>query len=435
MATSKLSLRSAILVNLNIMMGAGIFINTVELAKRAGILGFLAYGIVGLMLVPLIVSIACLVQLYPDGGFFTYAKQELNPLAAFISAWAYFVGKLGSAMLMIHTAMRLCQQIIPVLAPANIFALDMVFLSIFMGLNMFNLKTGRTIQAWLMGFKIIPVLFVILTGLFLIDPANVTPTHVILSGLPSSLPLVLFAFLGFEATCSLSSNIENARKNGPLAIFISYGFVIGLYLLYQFLFYACVGTELATQASYLGAFPALLAKFAHPGLARLIQTTLNLAIAASALGGSYGILYSNSWNLHMLAKNGFIPFSSTFAALNSNFIPYLCVFTEGIICALYLAITFGAQEPLQLTSVMGSIIAYSLSVGALLFAFHRKKEVGVAGWVIYCALINCLLLTGACLFRIYNLGIWPMAGFITLLVAGICLYLISAAEQNKGRQA
>lgn len=404
------------------MMGAGIFINTVELAKRAGLLGFLSYSIVGLLLLPLILSIAQLVRLHPEGGFFTYAQKELNPYAAFISTWGYFVGKLGSTVILTHTAVLLIQQIIPFFSALNALVLDSIILVLFILLNMLNLRTGRTIQAWLMAFKIVPVLFVILAGLYLFSGAYLTASNVILSGLPSSIPLALFTFLGFEATCSLSSKIENARVNGPRAILISYAIVIVVYSLYQFLFYASVGSTLAEQRLYLSAFPLLLEKLITPAYSYLVQALLNLAIAASALGGSYGILFSNSWNLHMLASNKYIPFSSFFAQLNAYYIPYVCVLAEGAVCLVYLCITQGAQVPLQLTSVLGSITAYTISILALLSASKKNKNIGISPWIIYLAIINCLILISFCLRNVFMLGLSPLFGFIAFLVLGIALF-------------
>ena len=52
--SQKLSLFSAILININIMLGSGIFINTAVLTQQAGSLGALVYPIVGLLLFPLL---------------------------------------------------------------------------------------------------------------------------------------------------------------------------------------------------------------------------------------------------------------------------------------------------------------------------------------------------------------------------------------------
>ncbi len=274
MAEQKLSLSAAILINVNIMLGAGIFINTALLAQYAGALGFLAYGIVGLLLLPLIISIAALLKIHPSGGFYTFAQKELHPFAGFISSWSYIIGKLASATIMMHVSILLLQQLIPLLAHYNTLALDGIILAIFTGLNVLNMKTGSAIQTMFMVFKALPILFAILVGLFLFDGAYFTgiPPSLIgdglwragrtdFAGVFAALPLVLYATMGFEAACSLSSKIENARKNAPLAIFISYGIVLTLVILYQFAFYSALGSSLAQVEDYREVFPALLTKF------------------------------------------------------------------------------------------------------------------------------------------------------------------------------
>ena len=111
--------------------------------------------------------------------------------------------------------------------------------------------------------------------------------------------------MGFEAICAISNKIEDAERNGPKAIMISFSVMMILVFLFQFLFYTTLGQTLADQANYLGAFPALLQKLfpSNPALTHKLQALFHLAIASSALGGCYGILYSNNWNLHILAQN------------------------------------------------------------------------------------------------------------------------------------
>lgn len=83
MSKHKLSLGTAILVNVNIMMGAGLFLNTVVLSQRAGMLGCFSYILIGLLLLPLIASITTLISMHPDGGFYTFGAKEINPFAGF----------------------------------------------------------------------------------------------------------------------------------------------------------------------------------------------------------------------------------------------------------------------------------------------------------------------------------------------------------------
>ena len=119
----KLSLPTAILINLNIMLGAGIFINTDLLAKRSGALGFLMYPLIAIIMLPLIISIAKLVNIYPDDGFYGYGARAIHPIIGFFSSWSYFVGKLASATLMIHVALSLVVQTVPLLHNVSVLFL------------------------------------------------------------------------------------------------------------------------------------------------------------------------------------------------------------------------------------------------------------------------------------------------------------------------
>src|SRR5581483_9992356 len=139
----KLSLPAAILININIMLGVGIFLNTSLLAANCGAVGFLNYLLVGLLLLPLVMSIAKLVEIHPSGGFYTFARQEMSIFAGFLSTWVYFSGKLASCSIMMYTSVLIFQKLLPALAPINPLYLDLVIISIFIGLNMYNMKAGR----------------------------------------------------------------------------------------------------------------------------------------------------------------------------------------------------------------------------------------------------------------------------------------------------
>ena len=66
----KLSLRAAILLNMNIMIGSGIFISPSQIAAVAGNASFLAWPIVALLLLPLVLCTVQLSKMFPGcGGF------------------------------------------------------------------------------------------------------------------------------------------------------------------------------------------------------------------------------------------------------------------------------------------------------------------------------------------------------------------------------
>lgn len=425
MATAhKLSLATAILINLNIMMGSGIFINTVELAKRAGLLSAFMYPLIGLLILPLIVAIAKLIKLHPAGGFYIFAQKEINPFIGYLSTWSYFIAKLASASLTIHVSTSLITQIFPALSIAPILWYDLAIITLFIGLNLLHMKTGSRIQFGFLGFKLIPILFVIGSGIILFNLTSISTLPIIWTGITGSLPFVLYAATGFEATCALSSQIEDAERNGPRAILISFSTMMVLVFLFQFLFYSLLGDSLASQTTYLGAFPTLLAYLLpnNPTLAYKLQAFFNLAIASSALGGCYGILYSNNWNLYTLAEHKKIAGWQYLMRLNKHDIPYLCIAVEWIICVGYLLYTSGNQLILQPLAALGTTLTYTISVIALFYAGKRTNF--FSGWklVAITALLSCLVLIGACIRNFILAGIVPLIAFFLLLLFGLTFY-------------
>ena len=427
----KLSLSTAVLINLNIILGAGIFINTVELAKRAGMLGGFSYALMGLLMLPLILSIAMLLRIHPGGNFYTFAKEEINPFAGFMSSWSYFTGKLGASAIMIHSSVLFLQQIMPGLRAFNPFTIDFAILGTFIALNMLNIKAGGQIQVVFTTFKMATIFSTIFIGLYLFDSSYFDVEHIKWSGIISSFPLLIYASLGFEAICALSSKMENPQKNAPRAVLISYSIMMLVIVLFQVCLYGAVGNELVAAQDYRFAFPALVGKFLpnDPLLMKKLIGLFHIGIAVSALSGSYGVIFSNAWNLYELAKNKHVWFSSIITRLNRHLIPFVCVLVEGFIIGMYLLISGGNQLPLQQLSALGCVIAYTLSVFALLQAKRNRSYIPVGMWVPFLGMINCVVLIGACIKGFVDKGFTSLLAFMALSLIG-CMMFFSTKKNR-----
>ncbi len=419
-----LSLKNAIFININIMLGVGIFINTVELAKQTGWIGGCLYLAVGILMLPLILSMVALLRLHPGGNFYTFGSKEIGTFSGFISTWGYFCAKLASSAIMIHTSVLLMQQLIPALAMLHPFILDVSILSVFVGLNTLNLQTGGTIQTAFLEFKLIPILFTILSGIFLFHGAYLSPDHILWEGISAGLPLLVYVAMGFEAAVSLSSKIENSEINAPRAVLFSYAIVMSIATLFQLMFYGAVGPALGAATDYRAAFPSLIALIVPAGstMASKILSVLYLAIASSALGGSYGLIFSNSWNLYSLAQHNHVFFSKFLTSLNKHLIPWACVVTEGIVCLFFLAITGGAQVQLQQLAVFGTTVTYALCALALLVAKLKKPATAVSLWIPALGLTSCFLLLGACIRGFMIKGITALFAFLAILLLGCWMF-------------
>lgn len=424
----QLSLFAAIIININIIIGSGIFINTTELAKRAGMLGSVSYAIVGVLLFPLILSFFTLLQMHPTGGFYSFSSTSLHPLVGFLSTWGYFTTKLSSATLVIHVFVVLMQKTFPHLASFNTLVLDIIVLSTILALNLFNVKTGSTIQSWLMGLKLFPLFFVIVTGMFFLQGSHGTTFDYIWSGIPSTIPLVLHAMLGFEAACSISRNIQDPHINAPRAVLFSYAIVMILYVLYQTMFYGVLGTSLAQQIDYRTAFPLLINAYPISEYVRfIISTIIHLALATSALSAGFGTIYTNMWNLCTLAELGHTFFPSILLKRNRFNIPFVCVLIQGLICISYLLIIKGDHVTFQQLSALGSTTTYTLSIAGLIATlYYRKKNIAIA----LLGLFSCTILLSASLYSMWwSHNSTPFCIFALLMCVGTVMFVSS--KKNK----
>jgi amino acid transporter len=423
-SSADISLGTAILVNINVMIGAGIFINTIPLARIGGALGFVGYVIIGVIMLPLIVSIARLLTIHSSGGFYTFGSQELHPFAGFVSAWSYFTSKLASCMLIIHVAVGLILALIPHRYTVNHYVIDLTILTFFVWANTMNINISTIIQKTFIVLKTIPIATAIIVGFAMANGTNFSSVDCQLQRIPLVLPLVLYAALGFEAACSLSSRIRNAKRNAPLAVLISFGLVITIAALYQLAFYGAVGHLLATLPNYQYAFPALFTTLVtNTTLKTIVISILHSAIACSALGASYSIIFSNTWNLYTLALNKHTYFPSYFTHLNKHDMPMLCIILQGVIAASYLLISKGIQLPLQQISGLGSIIAYSISVISLFNFYRRQPHTPYSSYLLIAgALMSCIILAVCCLGSLWYYSSYALLLFATIVLFGMCMF-------------
>jgi len=421
----KLSLPAAILININIMMSSGIFINMLPLSKAAGLLGSVVYAAVGILMFPIVLTIAKLLQIYPGGSFYIFGSKSLNKFFGFFATWFYFIGKLASATLLIHFFSLIIQSLFPIFSQTNTLYIDFFIILLFSYLNVQNLKLGSIIQFAFIFFKAIPILFIILSGIFLFNPTHLSSQFLLWKGIFPVIPLVVFAFAGFEASASISRHISNPDRNAPLAVLISFAIVIFICVISNFLYFILLGPDVFNAANYFEAIPLLLKKIFPQTDFLKLNGLFQLAIACSALGGAYGIFFSNSWNLYSLSENKHLFFNSLFSKLNKFNIPIFCIFTEALICIFYLMVTKGNNISLQQMAAFGNLSAYMISAISLFFVGIKQRTNSF--WIGLFAVINCLILLVICFKQIISTTGLYFYIFLSLLLLGLVAYFF----QNK----
>lgn len=423
-----LSLASAVLINVNIMLGSGIFINNVNLAQAAGPLSTLSYPLVGFLLIPLIAIFSLLLNYYPGATFYELG-EKVHPVFGFISSWGYFIGKLASSALSIHVSVATTQLLVPAIASINPLLIDVAILGIFILLNLFNVKTERPIQYLFVSLKSIPVFIVVGAAITLFNPVNLVVVEQSVMSLFSTIPFVIFGFAGFEASCSLSKNIKNPARNGPRAIIISFAIVLIAVTLFQLGLFAALGGQYMHFTTFQEPIRMIIANCFSGSL--LVQNTLITAafvgIASSALGASYSILYSNVWNLHTLAGYNVIPGAKRLRHCNRFSAPSLSILIAGLITFGYLIGSRGNNIPLQQISACATTLAYSVSVLSFLYlsfgTLHKYRTIGILG------VFSCLLFLLTTLMNAHKFGVLPYG----ILALGILIGLLMRAATRRAQ--
>ena len=292
----KISLCSAILININIIVGAGIFLNIAPLTKSVGVFSFASYLLGALILAPFVYTLAQLAQANPvPGGLYVYSKKHLSPFFGFISGWCYFIGKTVSAAFLAYAFTAFMQTKFLFLQNFSTVPLACITIFSLILLNICGAHIGGKIQYAFIFVKMIPFLFVFLLGAGKISTGSFPlPSF---AALLKTVPIALYPLMGFEVTCAIGHLIKNPHKNIFRAIIWSFLIVVGIYALFQFLIVAVMGGMVFSKNFPLTTFVAITMKNEFVG--RLLTSL----VFTSVIAGSFGILSSNCWNLYAIKKH------------------------------------------------------------------------------------------------------------------------------------
>ncbi len=419
----KIPLWIAILININIIIGAAFFVVVPKISSSGGVLAPFAWLLCGLLLLPLVIVLAKLSQLFPTaGGLYVYSLRQLGPIWGFISGWSYYIGSTAFNAIVIHAFCQDLQRtklLGPLLQSLHLqgHAFDFLVIAFFALLNLLNVKFLEGFQIGLVIFKSIPILAILIAVPFLYDLNGLSAITINFSHFLETIPLVLFAYIGIEACCSIADKIEGGEKNASRVIFLSFIIVITIYTLLQFSLLLIHGSSGAQ--SFLSILPRLTS---NPTLITWGNYFIHLSILLSFLGSFYGMFYFNNWNLYAIAEEKNIPFSQSLTKLNKNATPWVCVLVQAALAMLFLVFT-AEEYSLAVMGDFGVMIAYLMSVLAFLTLY--KKPAG------YFALLSSLLLIYLCTKNLFSYGLRYLLPFLGFIVIGIIAHQFNEWKKRK----
>ena len=220
------------------MIGVGIFVLPAVLSSYGSIslLGWI-FTATGALILAKIFSNFSRIIVSKSGGPYIYSKAGFGDFIGFLVAWGYWiacwVGNGAVAIAIIGAA----SFFIPELATNSILSvsLGLALIWMFTWINARGIKESGKIQLITTIFKILPLLFVIIVGLFFFEFDNFPTFNLTgesnFSAISAVATLTLYAFLGIECATIPAGNIENPDKTIPKATMLGTIIVTILYIL------------------------------------------------------------------------------------------------------------------------------------------------------------------------------------------------------------
>lgn len=393
-----LSFPLAVIISINAIVGAGLFVNAAPLSGLAGPLCTISYIVVSLFMVPLVLVIAESASLYPatQGGLYTYIEKGIGRNWALFGIGCYFLAKATSCSILLQTALLYLQKSFSLLDQFSLQLLIISAIAIIGVSNAWGVKFGARLQFLFMLLKAIPIVLVVVSAWYFFHGSYFKIVHPFpVKNFLSSLPIALYALMGFETCCSIGHLIKGGSRALHKIILISFFTVAAIATFFQAALYGAFGPSLAYLSAPLSNYFKLFTTTSFPSSLTLLG---NLCIALSVLGACYGIIYANTWNGDMfgdaLKK---CPFGKWLTQKNSAAIPY-----NSLLLQLWVIWGFALSNCSVLVrarlAVIGISTCYFLVAIGLFNAYkNQEKKPQLAQWITVLSFGSCLYIIGMCI--------------------------------------
>jgi APA family basic amino acid/polyamine antiporter len=372
----KIGLITATSLVIGNMIGAGIFLVPATLANYGSIsiFGWIFTAAGALVLAKIFSNMSKIVK--KSGGPYAYSKAGFGDFIGFLVAWGYWISIWVSNAALCIAIIAGLSVFFPVLETSPILAVT-ISLSILWLLTWINnrgVKSSGKLQVITTVLKLLPLVFVILVGVFFFDIDNFPAFN--LTGdsnwvaLSSAAAITLYAFLGIESASIPAENIENPEKTIPRATMLGTIITTCVYIFGTVVLFGMLPVDVLKDSP---------APFAEAG--KIIGGNYaGYFVAAGAAIAAFGCL--NGWIL----MSGQLPmataqdnmFPRIFKRENKNSVPYLGVIIGSTLTSALLLLNLSDslidqfKFILDLT-VLSVLVPYLFVAAAYVIVIIEKK--------------------------------------------------------------
>ncbi|MBT4595244.1 amino acid permease, partial [bacterium] len=230
----QISVFTAILLSMNVMVGTGILFSPSIMAAKAGNASFLAWPLTALIFLPAVFGVSQISKLIPEtGGVYIYSTKILGRFAGFVTGMLSIVGyTLATATVVSALRIAMAQNFPTVIMFQSPVAFGIMAIASICMFNLISTQAFGKIQGPATIVKLIPI-FLLIAFLPLITRRWLPIVAPDAMSLPSSLTLAIFSYFGFEYACNIGHHLPNKRDISKV-IFLAFGGTALIYTLFHF---------------------------------------------------------------------------------------------------------------------------------------------------------------------------------------------------------
>ncbi len=407
---------------INGVIGAGIFGLPSKVFALTGTYSVLA--LIGCA-VPVGLILLCFAEVSSrfteTGGPYLYARRALGPVAGFAVGWVLWVSRVTAFATVCNLLVTYVAYFFP--AADSSVGRPVLITSIVVALTVVNVvgvrKAVVASNLFAIG-KLIPIVLFVVIGLFFVEAPrlslNESPSY---GSFVTAMMVLVFAFSGFEVSTINAGEVQNPRRNFPVAMAIAISFVVVLYVLIQVV---CIGTLPDLSASQRPLVDAA-ERFAGTGAAVVIGVGALISMTGtlnSALLGCTRLPYA-------LAEQGQAP--RVLMATHRRFhTPWLSIVLSSVVT---LIVTLSNTFMSALTiSTMAKLLVYIVVCAAVPVMRRRGRE-QPAGFTIPGGTLVAVVAIAMCVWLMLSTSWREVRDVAFVTSIGLGLYAVYRLKSGK----
>jgi amino acid transporter len=422
---------SLALIFANGTIGAGIFALPGLVAGTLGSATALGYTICAVLVMLIFLCFAeAGSRVHSSGGAYAYVGTAFGPFAGFIAAnlvWFGFSACANAALA--DVLVSALATSVPMLAQPVPRALALISLfGVTAAVNVLGVKTGARVVVVLTVVKLLPLLLLLVVGIPHIEWSHLVPTSIPdASTLGSGVLLLMFAFVGGEASLSASGELRDPSRTVPLGLLMGVATVVGLYFGLQLVAEGVLGAKLPRET--VSPLSAAAGQLMGPWGRTMLLGAVSLSIFANLNGD----LLLSPRCLYAAAKDGLLP--APLARVHPRFqTPHTAILVFAAICSALAVL--GAFKPLAILGTSSLLLVDVFVCLAVLRLRQRGVQTVDAPFVIPGGPFVPILGATVCVWVLTNLSREELLGLSALVFFSGGLYLrVQRARQFKAARA